>query len=132
MPGQNLLRKLLIKPGQRLLVLNAPREYLRWLEENAQDVCILTEIVGEFDFAHIFVENSEELDINIHKVKEALKFDGCLWISYPKQSRKYTSELSRDQLWKLMQPYGLAPVAQVSVNDIWTAMRFRPIEMISR
>lgn len=39
-------------------------------------------------------------------------------------------DLSRDILWKLLEKKGLRPVAAVAIDDVWSAMRFRPPELV--
>jgi hypothetical protein len=45
-----------------------------------------------------------------------------LWIAYPKGNR---ADINRDTLWPMVTPYGMRSVAQVSVDDEWSALRFR-------
>jgi len=56
---------------------------------------------------------------------EAAKADRLTWIAYPKASQLGT-DLNRDILVQLVKPMGIQPVRQVSVDDIWSALRFRP------
>ena len=62
----------------------------------------------------------------------AVAYDGLLWISYPKRSSKVETDLSRDVLWDLMMETGLRPVTQVSIDDVWSALRFRPAEKVGK
>jgi len=89
---------------------------------------------GIFDFVHLFVKNSAELQSlgPTPEAIEAVKVDGLLWISYPKRSSKVETDLTRDVGWEMMAEAGLRPVTQVSVNDIWSALRFRPIDRVGR
>jgi hypothetical protein len=34
--------------------------------------------------------------------------------------------------WGLLAEAGLRPVTQVSVDEVWSALRFRPIEQLKR
>ena len=61
---------------------------------------------------------------------EAVKHDGLLWVSYPKTSSGVESDLLRDVVWKSVAKTGLRPVTQVSVNDKWSAIRFRPADKV--
>jgi hypothetical protein len=56
---------------------------------------------------------------------EAAKADRQAWIAYPKAGQLGT-DLNRDILWKMLEPIGIRPVRQVSIDDTWSAMRFRP------
>jgi hypothetical protein len=47
------------------------------------------------------------------------------WVAYPKAGQLGT-DLNRDKLARLMEPFGLEPVRLVSIDDTWSAMRFRP------
>jgi len=62
----------------------------------------------------------------------ALKYDGLLWISYPKRSSKVETDLTRDRGWEVMTEAGLRPVTQVSIDALWSALRFRPLERVGR
>jgi hypothetical protein len=49
-----------------------------------------------------------------------------LWICYPKRSAKTPSDLSRDAVREAMRGHGWHAVSQVSIDDTWSALRFRP------
>ena len=51
--------------------------------------------------------------------------------AYPKAKQAGT-DLNRDILWNAVSPHGLSGVALVSLNDVWSAMRFRPSERVGR
>lgn len=125
-----LAKKLQIKPGHRLVVLNAPDHYLASLEPLPAEVEVAEQAEGTFDMVHLFVRNSTELDKWIPTALAAVKPGGLLWISYPKGGAKAQTDLNRDILWKLMEPTGFRPVAQVAVDERWSAMRFRPVESV--
>jgi hypothetical protein len=58
---------------------------------------------------------------------DAVEYDGLFWISYPKRSSKVETDLSRDILWEIMvADTHLRPVTQVSVDNVWSALRWRP------
>ncbi len=61
-----------------------------------------------------------------------LKPDGLLWICYPKGGSRVKTDLNRDILWEEMKKYKLAGVAMVSVDNVWSAMRFRPAENVRK
>jgi len=46
-----------------------------------------------------------------------------LWVAYPKGNK---SDTDRDTLWPIVGEYGLKPNAQVAVDEVWSALRFRP------
>ena len=87
---------------------------------------------GQYDLVHLFVANRAELERLGPVALQSVKYDGLLWISYPKQSAKVQTDLNRDVGWDLVSGAGLRPVTQVSIDETWSALRFRPIEKVSR
>ena len=128
--ASSLVRKLRIQAGYRLLILNAPSGYIESLDDLPEDVEIVQEADGEFDFVHLFVTDSTEYADLSPAAFDAVKYDGLLWISYPKRSSKVATDLTRDVLWKMTEITGLRPVSQVSVDSVWSAMRLRPSELV--
>ena len=52
---------------------------------------------------------------------------GILWISYPKQSAKQDTDLNRDILRESLLNQSLKAVAQISIDDTWSALRFKTL-----
>jgi hypothetical protein len=127
-----LIRKLRIQPGQRLLILNPPPGYVESLRPLPEDARIAEEAKGEVDFCHLFARNSAQLAELLPVALAACKVDGLFWVSYPKKSSKVDSDLSRDVLWELPGETGLRPVAQVSIDQTWSALRYRPGELVGK
>jgi hypothetical protein len=36
-------------------------------------------------------------------------------------------DLSREEVWAAMEGTGWRPVSQIAIDDVWSALRFRPI-----
>jgi hypothetical protein len=53
-------------------------------------------------------------------------------ISYPKKTSKAKGDLDRDMVWQAVAKTGLRAVSQVSVDDVWSAIRFRPAEKLEK
>jgi hypothetical protein len=130
MAGTRLLKKLRMQPGQRVLILNAPQDYLEELGPLPEGVEVADKPEGVFDFVQVFAKNMAQLEEQVPVAAETVKHDGLLWVSYPKKSAKVESDLSRDVVWKAVAKTGLRPVTQVSVNDVWSAIRFRSADKV--
>jgi len=127
-----LAKKLRLQGAQRALILNGPEGYLEILGEVPEQVEIEHQPSGEFDFAHLFVKDRKELDQFIDQVLQAIKYGAILWISYPKGSSGVKTDLNRDSLWEAMLKKGIRPVTQVSIDKVWSAVRFRPPELVGK
>ena len=132
MAKASLVKKLRIQPGQRLLILNPPSGYIESLGDLPEGVEVSEKPEGKFDFVHLFVRDSTEFADLSPKAMDVVKYDGLLWISYPKRSSKVATDLTRDVMWDLVADTGLRPVTQVSIDEVWSALRFRPVEMVGK
>jgi hypothetical protein len=46
------------------------------------------------------------------------------WIVYPKANK---ADVNRDSLWPILLEFDMRPVSQIAVDDVWSALRFRPL-----
>ena len=110
--------KLQIKPGQSVAVFGQPEGVDLELPEG------VTDAAGAPDVAIGFASDSAAIE-ELHVVIAAAKADYLAWIAYPK-NKQLGTDLNRDKLAALMAGYDLQPVRQVSIDPVWSALRFRP------
>ena len=104
-------------------MLNAAWGRVGTLTDLPEGVTIESSGDGPFDLVHLFVKDSIEYAALGPAALQAAKYDGLLWISYPKRSSKVETDLTRDVLWKIVEDTGLRPLTQVSIDAVWSAMR---------
>ena len=112
----SIAKKMQVPAGSKIRLLNPPKGFV-----------IDAPISGkrDEDAVLLFVPNSKDLKILGGAVVEAARRDRLAWIAYPKGG-KLETDLNRDKLRELMEPLGIQPVRLVSLDDTWSAMRFRP------
>jgi hypothetical protein len=124
-----VLKKLGVKEQSPILIINAPEEYKEIIGDISSE--IHTEINGKYKFIQIFAKELSEAKEIAGKAIKALDGDGHLWFCYPKgTSKKYKSDINRSKAWEVFAPYEFEPVSQVSIDDDWSAMRFRHVDNI--
>ena len=126
----NVLKKLGVKPGMQLLVLNAPSDVLELLGDLPPDVTTTVKPAGLHDFVLGFVRSKVEVDSIGAIALKASKPEGALWFAYPKKTGKIKTDLSRDSGWDLLSAHGYRPVSQIAIDETWTGFRFRPVERV--
>jgi len=126
MTDRPLTERLGLKGQLRALILNAPKGYRTLLGPLPPDITVNTKPSGRYDFVHLFVANKTELATLGPSALAAVKPMAIFWISYPKQGGGLETDITRDHGWDLVSDAGFETVAQVAVNDIWSALRFRP------
>jgi hypothetical protein len=127
-----LFQKLQLKPDQRLLLLNPPQGYAAHLASELAGVPLLAESQEQVDAALLFVNNLAEVASLATSAIRLVKADGLLWIAYPKVSSKLKTDVNRDTLWKTVEPTGWRPVRQIALDEVWSAMRFRPSSQVGK
>jgi hypothetical protein len=127
MADSSLTKKLGLKPGWRALILNAPDGYRALLDPLPEGVDLTATPDGTFDFVQLFAKNKADLAAYAPAAMAAVKPGGMLWISFPKKTSKIQTDISRDTGWDVIQQAGWQGVFLISVDDVWSAMRFRPV-----
>jgi hypothetical protein len=57
--------------------------------------------------------------------KDQLARPTVFWVIYPKANK---ADINRDTLWPILAEYGMRPIGQVAVDQVWSALRFRPLK----
>lgn len=122
---------LLLKRGHRVAVLSAPVELesrLGWLprlviEQQPSD---MSDAVVAFVRSHAESERLSAVALG------ALQQNGKAWFCSPKVGPGVVTDISEDCGWEVGRASGVDAVAQVSVEAVWTATRFRPLRNIMR
>lgn len=132
MPETSLSKKLGMKPGQTMLILNAPEGYIALLAPLPEHAEVQTKPTGTYDFVQVFVHNKAELHRNAPVAMQALKSGGLLWMTYPKKTSAIKSDISRDILWEELRDTGMRPVTMIAIDETWSALRFRPTSEVGK
>ena len=110
------------------MILNFPEVFEEELQAMASLTTMLRNVVGNdsISFALLFVTNEKDVETLFESVYGNLVNDAILWFCYPKgSSKKYQSSISRDKGWSTLGIHGFEPVRLVSINEDWSALRFR-------
>jgi hypothetical protein len=119
-----LLKKLGIKAGTRVLLLNAPAGYLALLGPLPAGVTLLAAPESALDFIQLFSRESAELADWFPRLKAALASAGVLWISWPKRAARIPTDLSENLIRDMGLRQGLVDVKVCAVDDSWSGLKF--------
>ncbi|PKV67383.1 YdeI/OmpD-associated family protein [Pontibacter ramchanderi] len=122
---QEIAKKLNLKPGWRVLVLNAQAGIAEALQAQGMEVDSTPAAGIAYDAVQVFATDSRELNYYLPMAEPALKRQGLLWVAYPKKSSGIKSDLNRDAGWEAISSLGYAPVRQVAIDDTWSSLRFK-------
>jgi hypothetical protein len=113
--------KLQIKPGVSVALLHVPPDVAIDLPEG----CMTTSDPAGAEAVVVFVTNRDELAERAEPAVNAALRDALAWVAYPKAG-KLGTDLNRDTLREVLGARGIDTVRQVAIDDVWSALRFRP------
>jgi len=108
--------KLGIKEGKQVLVLNPPQGYLD-VQGSAP--------IKEADIIQLFITSKQDLQDFIDANRSSLKNSIALWVTYPKASPHLG--INRDIIASFLKQYALEGIAICSIDETWSALRFKHI-----
>jgi hypothetical protein len=121
-----LFTKLRYKPDTRVCVIDAPSGFAAELALLPKSIERAAALRGHFDLVQAFFTRKAQLASSASKLRAAVAPDGILWISYPK-GKALGTDLNRDIIHELVPGYGLDTVAQVAIDDVWSALRCKVV-----
>jgi hypothetical protein len=121
MNTKSVAEKLLIKP--QTTVWSSHPEHLELIEPLPEGVSIVKR-PEQATTALVFGDDADALRQVVAANAERLSDPETLWVAYPKGNR---SDINRDSVRPILAEHSLRPIGQVSLSDVWSAMRFRPL-----
>jgi len=124
--------KMNLKDQGEIVVLNAPDSFESELAR-LEGVIVKRSLKGvrQVSFTLAFVTRDAEVEALARSLPPLVDGDGLLWFAYPKaSSKRYTSELKRDDGWKAFGAAGFETVRMIAIDEDWTAKRLRRAEFI--
>jgi Protein of unknown function (DUF3052) len=105
------------------LTINAPREYASWLGDLQEGVKLVTKARHPIEAAHVFTTESAFLDAALSRLRNQLKQDGFVWVSWPKKSSKALTDITEDTIRDIALPLGFVDVKVCAVSEVWSGLK---------
>jgi hypothetical protein len=121
--GTPLIKKLGIKPGHKLLVINEPDNYFELLEADvSKQFCKKNETP---DLVHLFVKNKKEFEGEMNDLTSFIKSNPeiTIWVSWYKKSSGIATDITEDTIRNFALKNGLVDVKVCAVSDIWSGLK---------
>jgi predicted CoA-binding protein len=119
-----LVKKLGIKEGFKISILNPPDDYETTLGELPAGVQIVDSLEKSLDFIQFFTREHTVLEHEFANLKNALAQDGSLWISWPKRASKIVTDLDENIIRDIGLAHGLVDVKVAAVDEAWSGLKF--------
>jgi len=120
--GTPLVKKIGIKPGHRLSILNPPQGFDKELVPLPDGVVNAEK--APLDVAILFAANQSALEKNLGKLAGKLAPAGMLWVSWPKMSSGVDTDLKEGTVRERGLAAGLVDIKICAVNEVWSGLKF--------
>jgi len=124
--GTPLPKKLGIKPGHLVALLNAPPDFEDTLAGLPDGVTLREGLRGRgpFDVILLFAERETVLRRRFQDAMARLAVDGGLWVGWPKKASGRPTDLSDGLVRELGLETGLVDNKVCAIDATWSALRF--------
>jgi len=120
--GTPLAKKLGIKPGSVLAVINDPGHFHALLDM-PEGVTVRSSARGRADTAVCFVVARWELERRIETLARMVFPDGGIWVCWPKRASKVATDMTEDVVREVVLPRGLVDVKVAAIDEVWSGLR---------
>jgi hypothetical protein len=121
--GTPLLKKLGIKPGDKLLVVNRPANYFELLEADiTSQLCKKNEVP---DLIHVFAPTKKEFELQMKKLVPIISNNKkiVIWVSWYKKTSGMVTDITEDAIRNFALKNDLVDVKVCAVSDIWSGLK---------
>jgi hypothetical protein len=115
--GTPLPRKLGIKPGSRVMLLNAPEGF------ELDDVPVVRRAQGLADVILSFHTERRDLEQRMPVLRERMEQDARLWIAWPKKASKRPTDLTEDVVREIALANRLVDNKVAAVDEVWSGLQ---------
>ena len=122
--GTPLARKLGIKPGATVAVINGPDDLPELLEPLPADVRFRTDLRAKPDLVIAFFTERARLRSRLPALARAIHPDGGLWLAWPKKTSGVSTDLDGNAIRELGLAAGVVDIKVAAISEIWSGHRF--------
>ena len=124
MEGLPVAKRLGIKAGARVLLLDPPVGFARTLDPLPEGASVALKPVSLMDLVMVFSSSRAALGEMFPRAKHVLAPRGAIWVAWPRKSSGFFTDLSQDLVRSVGLAAGMTDDKIISLDDIWAALRF--------
>jgi hypothetical protein len=121
--GTPLAQKLGIKPGGKVFVVRAPRNYRALVAPLPEGATITRTLSSDVHVIHLFATTRKQLESGLRTSLEAMNQDAAIWVSWPKMASKVPTDIREDAIREIAFPLGLVDIKVCAVDETWSGLK---------
>jgi hypothetical protein len=121
--GTPLAKKLGLKDGSTLLLIDAPADYRGLFDAFPDGVQLDRQPGAATDVVHVFVTHRVDLARHLAALRHSLGPAAAVWVSWPKKAAKVPTDVTEDTIRELALPLGYVDVKVCAVSAVWSGLK---------
>jgi hypothetical protein len=121
--GTPLAKKLGIAANARVCTKHAPANYPQLLEPLPMGVSFHTRPSQSSDLVHLFVDRRSVLSTELAALRQRLRSNAIVWVSWPKKSSKVPTDITEGTIREVALPLGFVDVKVCAVTEVWSGLK---------
>jgi hypothetical protein len=122
--GTPLPKKLGIKAGMSIALLNGPPNVDTILGELPGGVTTSRRLTGHRDLVLIFITRQAELASRLPALTSAIAPNGMIWVAWPKRASKIDTDMTEEVIRDIVLPRsGLVDVKVCAIDHVWSGLK---------
>lgn len=121
--GTPLAKKLGIKDGFHISLINAPEYYMDLFTDLPANLYFEDKKSDKVDFIHFFTKSKDEYMNLLPELKDQIKSNGMIWVSWPKKASKVVTDITEDIIRNFAIKSGLVDIKVCAVDDTWSGLK---------
>jgi hypothetical protein len=120
-----LPKKLGIKEGHKVAVVNAPNAFAELLGDLPRQAVIEAGLSGKarFDLIVVFVTSRADLQRQIAAARRHMTAAAGLWIAWPKKTARIATDVTENVVREVALPTGLVDNKVCAIDETWSGLR---------
>ena len=118
-----LAKKLGIKAGFKIKLINAPSYYFHLFTDMPADIQEVTDTSRNKHFIHFFTTDDLELQLLLPLLKQEIIPGGIIWISWPKKSAGVPTMVGENMIRDVAIKNGLVDIKVCAIDNIWSGLK---------
>jgi len=119
-----LAKKLGIKEGSRVALVNAPKDFQSELGELPDKAEFVKRLTNSLDIILLFVLSERVLANEFARLAKKLVANGMIWIAWPKKSSGVATDMTFQSVQRIGLNAGLVDVKICAIDETWSGLKF--------
>jgi hypothetical protein len=121
--GTPLPEKLGVKPGAKVMLVNAPDGFEATLGDVPPGATLVRNGNGKRDLTLVFIRTKAELVRRSAAIAKACK-QGPVWVCWPKRSSPMFRDVTENMLRDVLLPLDIVDTKVCAIDEDWSGLRF--------